>query len=1582
MNYQAGVASHLEKARRELLDLTTRNRLLSVPRKSKTAKLVEVQDELSAEVFRLLVRDGKNFTFLAGNETNIDADGQDNDDPDFAPLPQPGDDEADARGVAKRHSDTRLQTALTSKALQKRLLSMFYDARTAQEEMGVNILFLAMGFLRWYEDDKTETERWAPLLLVPVSLERQSAADRFKLKALPEDIAENLSLAAKLDAEFGLQLPAMPEQDDFDLLSYFTSVSQAVSGMSRWEVCPNDMVLGFFSFSKLLMFRDLDAGNWPEGHKIDLNDTVAGLLRDGFRNEENLIGEDEKIDPHIPPAQMIHVVDADSSQSLVVEEVRRGRHLVVQGPPGTGKSQTIANLVATAVASGKTVLFVAEKMAALDVVKRRLEAIGLDAPLLELHSHKANKRDLLAELKRTKDLGKPICAAHPAGVIDNLTALRDRLNSHAELMMLTHQPSGLSAYRVVGHLVRLRDQGVPPPDFTLVRPESWSQSNKIAREGLLKELVERLPEIGRPADHPWRGVQRDAILAFDVERLIPRISALHDRFVEAEAARSRLASAIGIEAPDSFEGCAHLLRLADALAGSPDMDPEAIIHPNWQHRREDIDDLLKAGTIHAELHHKFSTVVTDAAWTTDLTQTRQHLAAHGQSMLRFLSSPYRAALATFRSVLSSVDPKDHHRRLEIVDGVIKAQGAAKILDRDDSLGRDSFGQKWRRDRSDWNSLQGLLDWVRDVESKNLREDLRSLRSRIAEPRLLAELAQALRQSLAGLPEELAALVADLQLNLPEAFGITGIDALAFVAVIARLSLWGQRGEDLQRWIAFRRKLEEAKANGLTALIERLIDGRLSGDAVPHFERAYYEALLRVMAASHPDLARFDGDSQGQLVTDFRTADRARIELARLEVLETHHRGLPSGNSGIGALGTLNGEFAKKRAHLPIRKLMEKAGSAIQAIKPVFMMSPLSVAQFLPPGAVTFDLLLVDEASQIMPVDALGAIARTRQIVVVGDSRQLPPTNFFARTLGDIEEEEDGDDALDARNVESILDLCLAKGLPQRMLRWHYRSKHQSLIAVSNREFYDNKLFIVPSPYTAMAGMGLKFNHLPDAIYDKGNTRVNAVEAKAVAEAVLRHAQNHPELTLGVGTFSQAQKDAILNELELLRRLYPETEEFFNKGGAEPFFVKNLENIQGDERDVIFISVGYGRAKNGPAPSSFGPLSRDGGERRLNVLISRAKRRCEVFSSITDEDIDLDRARSRGAAALKFFLHFARTGRIEMAQTTEREMDSVFEEQVAQAIQAHGWHVVPQVGQSGFFIDLAIADPDNPGRYILGIECDGATYHSSRSARDRDRLRQAVLEDHGWIIHRIWSTEWFNKPDAELRKVLAAIEAAKQTLDANDDLVQPAPAQAVPLRLVTWERDEPEPLGLAEDALGAAFYKEAVIAVPLKTEMHQLPVASMAQLAESVVAIEGPIHCDEITTRLRSLWGLQRAGSRIQQAVLDALHRAVVNKRLVADGCFYSLPGQEVTVRDRSQANSPSLRKPEMLPPSELKVAAIMVVEASFGASREETIIGVARLLGFKATSGQLKAIIDKAIDDLVRQKTLSETDGVLSVATG
>jgi hypothetical protein len=403
------IASKLERARAELLDLSARNRLLNVPRFSSSAKTVDVVDERSSEIFRLLVRENKVCTFLPGRETAQEkADSKAAEEPALAELPQPPEDEAlEENGVAGRHSDTRLQTRMTSKGLQRRLLDLYMDARTLEEEQGVNVLYLALGLLKWIDPQNKENVRHAPLVLVPVRLERGTAGERFRVRARTEDLSANLSLEAYLDRVHAVTLPELDPDDEFDPTAYFKEVVRAVETKEGWEVKPDDIVLGFFSFAKFLMYRDLDPSNWPQGETIADRPLIRSLLADGFDGRDELLHEDTPIDRHIAPADMLHIVDCDSSQTLAVHDVRQGRNLVIQGPPGTGKSQTISNVIAAAIADGKTVLFVAEKMAALEVVKRRLDMAGVGDACLELHSSKANKRSILDELRRTWDLGTP-----------------------------------------------------------------------------------------------------------------------------------------------------------------------------------------------------------------------------------------------------------------------------------------------------------------------------------------------------------------------------------------------------------------------------------------------------------------------------------------------------------------------------------------------------------------------------------------------------------------------------------------------------------------------------------------------------------------------------------------------------------------------------------------------------------------------------------------------------------------------------------------------------------------------------------------------------------------------------------------------------------------------------------------------------------------------------------------------------------------------------------------------------------------------------------------------------------------------
>jgi very-short-patch-repair endonuclease len=1840
------IEAKLDRARMELLDLSARNRLLNMPRSGKSAKSVQVVDEKSAEIFRLLVTEGRVFTFLAGRISPEEGDPESEADlEEIAELAQPEDDELDERGRAARHVDTKLQTRLTSKGLQKRLLELFYDARTLEEEQGVNILYLALGSLKWMDPQNAANVRYAPILLVPVSLERGNAGEKFKLRVRAEEFASNLSLEAYLDRVHGIRLPAFEATDQFDFDSYVAGVAEAIAAKHGWEVLADDVTLGFFSFAKFLMYRDLDPASWPKGGGIGDRALIRGLLSDGFEAGEGMLPEDAKIDAFIPPADMLHIVDSDSSQALVVHEVRQGRDMVVQGPPGTGKSQTIANIIASAIADGKTVLFVAEKMAALEVVKRRLDTTGVGDACLELHSNKANKRAVLEELRRTWELGAPR-GQDPGTLASRLLEARDQLNGHAARMHSPHASAGLTPFQVIGQLSRLRLEGERPNDVQLVGATEWSADGFAERRSVLAELAERVETIGKPSQHPWRGVGLASILPNDVERLTARLGDLLNQLIAVDGAQTDLAHTLRRNPAIQLTGTAALVELAERVATAPSLSSAALANDVWADRGGEISALLatgtKLGSIEAELSGTFlesawtadleearaaldplpasfsadafktiadvakrlpafllaaeklaravgrdapvslagakrlvevarrvadapeanaevfaadlwdsgveragdlaATVATfegarekvsggllESAWDVDLGAARTTLASHGTGFLRFFSGEWRSANRLVKSFLSRPD-QPLKMTLSLLDSLSSGKAARREIEAEDTLGRTAFGHHWRGTRSASAPLVAIVEWMRSLKGlgaeprliaaqkpdtdlvtaaiaaaetelasitpllfatrdalENLWADVfgdvpaidhadlhavlqkvvgiseadrvtasvlhavpptlqerRDLLDRLAEGRVLASIvdsalalgdlafgpawqgrnsdwatlaagatwiaenddirilaseiedrsepasrARGIKADVSNVTRELRLLESDLVLDSQEAVGSSALEQATVAALIERMGLWRDSGEQISNWVAYRDRARTAAERGCGDLVDRLKDGRLTtSQIVPAFEMAYFEAVYADLVRAEPELGRFDGTLHGRLAREFAEMDRQRIAAAGVEVVRAHYRAVPPRDGGaVGPLGILRSEMQKRRGHMPIRRLMEKAGPAVQALKPVLMMSPLSVAQFLTPGAFEFDLLVMDEASQIQPVDALGAIARSKQVVVVGDPKQLPPTAFFAKMTGAGSEEEE-DDGTRVADIESILGLFTARGLPTRMLRWHYRSKHQSLIAVSNRQFYESKLFIVPSPYTAEAGMGLRFHQVPQGIFDAGGTRTNQVEAKIVAEAIVAHARDCPDLSLGVAAFSAAQRRAILDHLEVLRRELPaEIENFFQAAHpSEPFFVKNLENVQGDERDVIFISVGYGPTMlGGRVPMRFGPLGTEGGERRLNVLISRAKQRCEVFSSMTDEDIDPDFASTRkGVFAFRMFLHYARTGRLTIAESTGRDHDSVFEEQVAKALQARGYQVHRQVGIAGFFIDLAVADEERPGRYLVGIECDGASYHDARSARDRDRLRQSVLESHGWTIHRIWSTDWFQRPNEQVELAIARIEAAK----AEHDLaIEHRPKRAVPVEIVAVERDAVTEIGLQrageDETTVDDGYVEAVVTRPSHRleELHETPTGILSELAEQVIGIEGPVHIDEIIDRIRDAWALKRAGTRIQSAIERAIDVSVRMQRVVKQGDFLSLPDQEVKVRDRSATRSPTLRRAEMLPPAELQVAAVRVVRENLGATRDQVVQAVSRALGIKSTSAQVKAAILDAVEAEVRDGRLAAQHDLLVIAS-
>jgi len=1293
-------SQRLEAARRDLLDLSLRNQLLN--HRPAKARGITVSDELPSQVYRLLWDDERACTFLAA-KTETSTDGGDTAEPP-----------ATGGEPDERHRDTKLQTAHVAERLQGRLLATARDARFVEEEQGVNVLFLALGFLHWREPDVAADAPWrtAPLCLMPVRLGRTRADAQFTLAAADAEPLGNLTLAVKLKADTGNLLPELPPVDGLDLDSWFAQVTTAISTRPGWRV-DRRIALDLFAFGRHLMWRDLDPASWPAGDSPAERPLVTRLFGGGFRP---LPATPAALDTARPPEQVREVVESDGSQAEALAAVAAGADLVIQGPPGTGKSQTICNLIAEAVAAGKSVLFVAEKMAALGVVQRRLQAIGLGALCLELHSDKAAKRAVLSEIGRTLTSDPPPAA--PGAELDrSYAALRAELTAFATAMAVPIGRSGLSPGEALDALAALnvREQVLPAAAFG-----DHDHDAIAAQEVALVDVQAALQATGPLTKHPWGAARLTTVLPGVESGLALRVAACLTTLPAARSAGSALATVMGAKSPTGPAETRLLLAAALHAAGRPAgvADPDS---PAWTVSSADLDRLYADGQAYAALRAKHDATVIPEAWEHDVVQVRADLAAYGEGTFRWISGTWRAANARLKGLCRGSAPGDHASQLALVDGLLSARRLAAAMRSRDGLGVALFGSVWHAADSDWTVLTAARSWVATWIAGRSR----------GWPACQAVTATVARAATAAKQAALVAFYdADQQLRSALA---AHAETLSWDELAQRLAAQSLGTSGLHDVCAVNRAAEPLAVLPEVAATARSWERPAA--LTDSIRAARLSALLDRALVERPELARFDGTTHDRARARFSELDIAVLAANRLRIAHAHRSRLPSATEG-GPAALLRRESEKKMRHLPIRSLLREAGSAVQRTKPVFLMSPLSVAAYLEPGGLTFDLVVFDEASQVRPVDAVGALARGKQLVVVGDSRQMPPTSFFDRLIGG--DTDDGEEAGWASDLESVLGLCLGSGCPSVMLRWHYRSRHPSLIATSNRCFYDGRLRTFPSPAGAPKpdGDGLTLSHLPNAVYDRARSRTNPGEAVAVAEAVMLHARNTPHLTLGVAAFSQAQMLAISSEVERRRRADGSTEAFFAANPNEPFFVKNLENVQGDERDVILISVCYGRDADSAVAMNFGPLNADGGERRLNVLITRARRRMRVFTNLLPEDIDERRTQAKGVLALKTFLAYARDGR--EPGTTNAVLSGT-----AASLAPSGAEPVGDGGVTWRQGDLA-------------VRLDDAAWSAAATCRDRERLADQVLSGLGWRVHHAWRLGWWRRPDEERRRLEAAV----------------------------------------------------------------------------------------------------------------------------------------------------------------------------------------------------------------------------------
>ena len=571
------------------------------------------------------------------------------------------------------------------------------------------------------------------------------------------------------------------------------------------------------------------------------------------------------------------------------------------------------------------------------------------------------------------------------------------------------------------------------------------------------------------------------------------------------------------------------------------------------------------------------------------------------------------------------------------------------------------------------------------------------------------------------------------------------------------------------WSLYLTRRKDATELSLSEFVELLEIKRIKPDELSDsYAYCTYCTVIRDAFRNIPHLGRFTGLKHNQIRDEFKRLDKEIIALRGKAIAYecTRKAFPPPGRNGARVddrteMVLLNYLMPQQRPRMPVRKILTRAGGSIQALKPCFMMGPQAVAQYLAPGVIKFDLVIMDEASQLKPEEAIGSVARGGQLVVVGDPKQLPPTSFFSRMTQDV---DGGDENFSTTDAESILDVCASHFRPIRSLRWHYRSQHHSLIAFSNHSFYRNNLVIFPSPYGQGGKLGVRAVYLADAIYEN---QTNLREAVRVVDAVVEHIATRHNESLGIVTLNIKQRDLIAELLEERLKSVRGSDSYRDHWATagQSLFIKNLENVQGDERDAIIISTTFGKPPGSSAVrQNFGPISRQGGWRRLNVLFTRAKRSISLFTSLRPEDIVIDGSTPDGTKALRNYLEYARTGFLPTIAETGREPDSDFEISVMDMLKTRGYEVTPQLGVTGYRIDLAVKHPDAPGSYLAAIECDGATYHSALSVRDRDRIRQEILESLGWRgrIWRIWSTDWFRTPRQETEKLISFLEDLRKS----------------------------------------------------------------------------------------------------------------------------------------------------------------------------------------------------------------------------
>lgn len=1446
-------------------------------------------------------------------------------------------------GKIKRQNQILLYNAATNPLTAVKNIDK--KAREFIEETGVNVAYMAFGFIHWKESASSNYVFRAPILLVPIQLGQESTVEPYFIKSTGDDIIVNPTFSYKMDAEHGVKLP---EYNDEGLTDYLDKVKHLVAKL-QWTVTA-DCKIGIFSFLKVNMYRDLK----DNAKAILSNRNVRQLLGEPI-DTGKLYGDEEAVAPVTDPLIELHsVVDADSSQIEAIEMAKSGKSFVLQGPPGTGKSQTITNIIAECLSDGKKVLFVSEKLAALNVVYDKLKQAGLAEFCLQLHSHKANKKDVIADICHTLRTGKSAVSSKADAEIAIKEKAQHQLDAYAVEL---HKPRPViekSLYQLYESYAAFR----PTPDVEFPIPQLSTKGEAYLTEtvSLLEQYVDYIPSVGYDyRKNPWYGyINQDtsyqsknevkgdlsAVSQF-LQVLIPLQQEISEKY------KIQCTSVEDAQLWNSFFGFAATSKLI--TPSLLDRERFDAVNSALHKLQGQSADILAARSVLSAVFDDDIYKLDGAAYHKKLTKQ------FGGVFSRLFNAEYKQLITDLRLCKKDGKKPAYDEAVSMTERLAYYQQKTSEFVEAEAPIKAFLGEAYHGVETEWDYVAEQMSALGAIFSSSIAfGTLEHYNDFTSERDIFADYHQ-------KLDETFAVCSADTFKRVDGYFdrAILNIHSAPCNLVLARLADCLSEMDKLDNWCHFRTLLSKLDDKQVVPYVNAAIGQNIEPKhIVGAFQKQFYYQWIDSILSGNPVLSAFNRISQDKAIRTFSEKDTEQFEINKAKIraeLSSMRPSLDMIASG-SALAILLREGEKKRKQKSIRSLLAETGELVQRVKPCFLMSPLSVSTFLAPDSVHFDVVVFDEASQIFPQDAIGAIYRADQLIVVGDSKQMPPSNFFNAT---IEAEDNDEETGDVTDFESILDLC-STSMQQLRLRWHYRSRYEQLITFSNKNFYDSDLVTFPSSKVDAPGIGVDYYHV-DGVFDR-KVHTNRKEAEFIVDLIYQNIEKYPNRSLGVVAFSVAQQDLIDKLLSKRRQSTPEKEYFFKNDGKEPFFIKNLETVQGDERDTIIFSIAYGIDAQGRLLHNFGPLNRVGGERRLNVAVTRAKCNVQLVSSMHYTDIDLKHTSAEGAKLLREYLDYAENGSVALERVISvspfEQFDSDFELEVCDYLRSKGFAVDTQVGCSGFRIDLGLKLPDSSD-YVLAIECDGATYHSSKNARDRDRLRQEILERMGWKFYRIWSTDWFrNKSVEQLRLLEAAADAVKNPTKSEVKSVDSQPAE-------TFE----------EVAVEKHFEFPSYKAADVRRISSQYLPSGFKVMIKAILEIEAPLSEDLLLKRLVWLFGREKVTSVVQEAYeqqMSGYQRYGIIRR---NGFLYLNNGKEIQFRGPGDIE----REIKQIAPEELAAGLFEILKQNVTADKGGLYRSLAAQCGVTRVGKAINEAMDAALNVLLQNNSVVIEDEQISL---